>query len=1016
MYCLTGFSQSSPSFSAPRARHYFFNHFTTTSGLVSYQTNTAVQDEDGYIWIGTNDGLQRFDGVRFKTFRHHENDPSTLPSDLIFQLLIDKEKNLWVLTTDGKAGIFNTRTFTFSAVTIRIDDEAFFLSNAPYKRLITDEFGNIFLLVPGSEVVTYNKTSQTFSFGNNFPGLKKNVTIRAFAQQPGTHKYWIYCDEWGLAVYNHTSGKWSSAGNNSEKEKAVQQLQDAGNISNLYFDKKGRLWVISTIDDTPSVSCYDMHQQQTVISKYHFDKRSLGFHQINHFFEQRDSTLWIIGQQIFSRYLEKEKQFEQVYNGYEEEHGIDYITITCLMEDRENGMWTCTANNGIFRYNTSKDFFSNIKYVSHTTNLQGAGAPVSFMEDRDSTVLVGIRDDGFYRFDKNLEQLPLNIKGIADKNTTVIWDMFASPDSNTIWMAAQHGLYKYDHNKKSASYFQPAILSNKTVRHVVEDKKGRLWVGTQEAGVFKWDPEKGKINFENGLSSFKSIPPVKINRIINDKRGYIWVATNGEGVYMIDLATDSIHRHFHSMATGSMKLPEKSALSVLDYNDSLVIIGSNNRLVVHNRFQNKTYLLGGSLSGYISSIEKDDNGHLWVSTATSLYRVTVSNRVFVQFTRNDGLGNDYFLLGASHVLPDKRMLFGVYGMMIAFLPSAINTNPMVPDLQITGFMVKDKSLRIDSVLKQKIIVLKPQENSLVIDLSVLSYNAGYLLRYQLEGLDKDWKTVDQNYQLVYSYLPPGKYTLRVKTIDADGIAGEKTLQLSIRINSPFWKTWWFYSALLLLLFLFLFWLDKQRMKRRNAIQRMRSNIAANLHSEVNTALNKINILSEMANLKADNNPEKSKEFIGQIHIKSEDMIIAMDDMLWSIDPANDSMLKTIERLTEFIDTVNNGQNADVEMVVDKTVEKLKLDMQLRHETLLLLKNYIQSQIQHGCRNIKMHIHYEKSNLIYSSEFNIEFCNIKQLKNFFSSKEMAKKLKAIHAKLNIDVNKSNMLVVVKFPVE
>ncbi len=1014
LYGQTGFMQSSNAVHPPSPRHYFFTHFTTATGLVSFQINSTVQDEDGYIWIGTNDGLQRFDGVRFKTFRHSDNDSTTLPSNLIWQLLIDREKNLWILTIDGKAGIFNTKTFRFTPVKIKVKNEVFFLSNAPFKRLITDEFGNIFLLVPGSELVTYNKSTHTFDPHNNFQGFPQQAKINAFTQEPGTHKYWMSVAGQGLTIYNSVSHQTTSDGNNTENEHATVQSVDNRNITNIYFDKQGRLWIINNIADTPSVSCYDIHKQQTILSNYHFDRRILGFHEIRNFFQQKDSTIWIIGQKIFARYLEKEKQFEQVYNGYEEEHGIDYITMTTLMEDREHSIWASTANNGIFRYNPSKDFFSNIRYISHTTNLEGVSAPVSFMPDKDGSLLVGTREDGFYRFDKNFKQVPLHIKGIADKNTTVIWNMYASADSNTMWMATQHGIYRYDQNKKQAFYFSPAVLSNKTVKRITEDKMGNLWLGTQEAGVFKWNREKGKDTFEEGLSAFENISPVRINRIITDKKGYVWVATNGDGAYMIDPANDSICRHFYLHGSGEMKISEQSVLSVLEYNDSLMVIGTSSRLMVYNRLRQKTYPLGNALSGFFASVEKDDSGHLWVSTTTSIYRVTVSNRVFLQMNRNDGLINDYFLAGASYVLSDKRMLFGVYGAIICFLPSSVNTAPMYPDLKITGFMLKDKSLRVDSLLRQKVIVLPPEDNSITIDLSVLSYNSGYLLKYKLENLDKTWKVVDQNYQLVYSYLPPGKYTLHVETVDAEGKTGEKSLQLSIRIYPPYWKTWWFYGLLLLLALLLLFWLDLQRNKRRDAIQMMRSNIAGNLHREVNTALNNINILSEMAKLKADTSPEKSKEFIRQINVKSEQMIIAMDDMLWSIDPVNDGMQKNVERLREYIDLLNTRHSAGIELLVDKSIEKLKLDMQLRHEALLLFKESIHAQVQSGASSIKVHITLEKSHIVYSTQFNPENCDMKQLNHFFYSKENEKRVKAIHAKFSVDKNKSNMMVMLKMP--
>ncbi len=1016
LWYLALFSQSPKAAEEPQL-HYFFSRYTTKSGLVSYQINTTVQDHDGYIWIGTNEGLQRFDGIRFKTFRHDKNDSLSLPSNLIWQLLVDKENNLWILTIDGKAGRFDTKTFHFHPVAISVgeDVKTLSLTRPSLKRFIIDEYGNIFLLLPGRDFLTFNKATNRFDAVNNFPGLRRNLKIRGFAQQPGTHRYWFCGDETGLAVYDKATSKISTAANNLVNEPALREFRDSTRYSNVYIDKRGRLWVIGTSGETPFVSCYDLLRQQLLLNKYQFDRKTLGFHDIRDFIEQKDGTLWIIGVNVFAKFNEKEKRFDRVYNGYEEEHGIDFITISCLMEDRENSMWVSTANNGVFRFNPSKDFFSNIQYISHITGRRGSGGPVSFMSDHDGSILVGIRDDGLYRFSKDLQQIPLNIAGIPEKNNIVIWDMLESADSNYIWMAAAHGIYRYDIRSRSAKFFSAPALQATIVKQLSADKNGVLWMGTNESGVFKWNPKAGKENFGNGLTPMTKIPSVRINALGTDKEGLLWVGTNNEGAYVIDPITDEIRLHLHAGATNALKLPEASAFSFLEYNDSLMMIGTNTHVVSYNRQQKKVSVIGNELSGFIAAMERDDDGHVWISTTTSMYRLTLNTGVLLQLNRDDGLYNDYFLVGSSFELPDKRMVFGVYGALIAFLPAAINASPAVPDLKITGFTVNDVSLRVDSLLQQKQIVLSHNRNSMTIDLSVLSYNSGYLLKYKLDGLDKEWRKIDRDYQLVYSYLPPGTYTLHVETVDAEGRTGAKTLQLEIRINPPFYKTWWFYGSLLLLFLLLLVLLDRQRMRRFDAIQKIRSNIAENLHREIKIALNNINILSEMAKLKADNSPEKSKEFISQINAKSEHMIIVMDDMLWSIDPANDNMRKTVERLKEFIEALGHRHRALIELTVDSHVESLRLDMQHRHETLSLIKENIQTLVQCGAARIAVHITYEKSQLVYSSQSNPDDCDQQQLKSFLHSKDMEKRLRAIHAKVNLDVNKSNMLVTMKIPV-
>jgi signal transduction histidine kinase len=158
------------------------------------------------------------------------------------------------------------------------------------------------------------------------------------------------------------------------------------------------------------------------------------------------------------------------------------------------------------------------------------------------------------------------------------------------------------------------------------------------------------------------------------------------------------------------------------------------------------------------------------------------------------------------------------------------------------------------------------------------------------------------------------------------------------VEAPFWKTWWFYGMIILAMIGIFLWIDRERMRRIRELQKVRAEIAGNLHQEINTTLNNINILSEMAKMKADRDIVRSKEYIEQISEKSHNMIIAMDDILWSIDPENDAMDETIMRLQEFISSLQSRYQCIVNLKIEDDVHQLKLDMKLRHEFFILLKS------------------------------------------------------------------------------
>ena len=1000
----------------PEPKRYNFTHYTIESGLLSYQVNCTVQDDEGFIWIGTNEGLQRYDGIRFKNFGQVENDSSSLLSKAILQILIDKNRNFWILTLDGRVGVFDTQSFTLNEASVEVKTGLVLSSLTVPKKLITDDDGTVFLLVPGEELLTYNIDKNQFSAAHNFFEPKPEWRIVDFIPQKGTKKYWMCLSDYGLAVYDLSMGHLSYNGNNTGQEILIEHFKTATNPNKLFFDGRDRAWLVNIDDGLHYLYCYDLNKQETILNNYGFLEQVPRYHEIHHFLEQKDGSIWISGINIFAKYLEKEKQFQQVFNGYVDDRSIEFIVITSINEGREHNIWVTTGNNGIFRFNPSEEFFTNIGYTSKLVGKLGTGAPITFMHDLDGSILVGVWNDHLYRYDHDLKPLPLGIKGFKANEINTIVRMCQSRKDKIIWMAVKNGIYKYDQQKRQVQFYQLPMLRSR-ICEIEEDKEGNLWLGLQDHGVYKWDAKKGEIDFEQGISHFLPTPETRINKIIIDNKGLVWVGTHTKGLYVIDPKTDSVVHHFHDKATNGLKLSDQMVSTILDYNDSLVVIGTSTNLLLYNKVQQKLSVLGHDkdLPGFIKSMEKDSAGYLWVSSTGGLSRVNVRNRIFVKFNRKDGIRNDFFVISASHLLPDGRMIFGASESMVVFNPNTIKINTSYPVVNITDFRVTNRSLSVDSLLRLQSIELTHNQNSISIDLSTMSYNTPYGIKYKLEGLDNEWKTADLSKQLIYPYLPPGSYQFQANSINAEGEEGTNPLMLNITVGTPFWKTRWFYGLLALAIGFIFFWFDKIRMQRKEVVHKMRSNIATSLHGEVNMALNQINILSEMAKIKAKTDPQKSTEFIDQIHAKSHNMIISMDDMLWSISPDNDSMGKTVDRMREYIDALNNRHNSRIEILVDSRVKSLQLDMKFRHEAFLLFKDSILGLVNACASKCKIHLTLEKSNLIYTMLFNSKCCDIQQLNNLKYRQELVKRAEATSTAINLQVLGNNSILELKIPI-
>jgi signal transduction histidine kinase len=260
----------------------------------------------------------------------------------------------------------------------------------------------------------------------------------------------------------------------------------------------------------------------------------------------------------------------------------------------------------------------------------------------------------------------------------------------------------------------------------------------------------------------------------------------------------------------------------------------------------------------------------------------------------------------------------------------------------------------------------------------------------------------------YNYLPPGEYKLMFSCDAERGEPGPIT-SIIIDIAPPFYQTWWFYILVTLGAGIIVFLLDRERMSRKEAIVKMRSGIAGKLHDDVSMALSNIHVLSEMAKFKADKDATKAIEFIEQIHTRSGNMMQAMDDMLWSISPENDSMDKMITRMRECIDNINNREGTHFDLDVDDRVSHIKFDMEQRMQVFLLFRqilNELKTAGIHVC-NVKMTV--EKDELVYHLESRNNNFNKEQMDNSLNGYELSKRLKGINAALDVKTRETGTTI-------
>jgi len=581
------------------------------------------------------------------------------------------------------------------------------------------------------------------------------------------------------------------------------------------------------------------------------------------------------------------------------------------------------------------------------------------------------------------------------------------------------GLVIYDPRANRTDFLDNKIFEKSTIRQITEDHQGNLWFGLQRGTVIKWDIKNSGKDIRKGYTVIKEKDYAFTNKLFTDDDGFIWQASNSRGIFKFDPITNKQVAHFTKNDSTNDGLWSGLAYDIYRYNDSMLLIADGALDILNTKTNKITHISteNGLPSNTVYSIERDGRGALWLGMANQLCRFNLEKKIFSIYDRRDGIGYDLFNPAQVYKMKNGTLIYTTDHNFIEFDPSRIEDELAPPDPVITDFKLANRPLLVDSLTRLDKINLDHDNTSILIQFNSLNYLRQNKIHYHyiLEGLDKNWQQTNDFNQAVYNYLSPGKYIFKVRAENSDGIASNKITTLHINVTPPFWRTWWFLAILILIVIGILFLIDQERIKKLKALQRVRAQIARDLHHDVNTTLNDISLLSEMAKIKADKDVVRSKEYIEQITDKSRRMIDAMDDMLWSINPENDSMEKTILRMKECAEGLQNTHSTNIQMEVDERVNSLKLDMKARHEFFFIFKEALRNIAEHANGSVSViNVDLSGGKLLLKIR-NSEVCN-SGIETEHGKKEMQQRAAVINAELDIQSDNKGTSIILLVPVK
>ena len=785
----------------------FFTHVSFGGGPSHARISAIVQDNQGFLWFGTQDGLRRYDGYRTRVFRHDSANPNTLSGDFIFDLFKDHAGNIWIASNEYLDS-YDPASETFT----HYPNASF---GAQVQQINEDRSGIIWLAT-NAGLVRLNPATRAATRYQHIPGdvtaLASNELSSTFEEKDGT--FWAATAE-SLDVFDRSAGRVTRhilLGGRFP-------LQVAGPIR-LHEDHAGVLWL--TLPGGSGLAVVD-RRAGTVIRYFSADTKSENsiYSGVRTLLEDADGTLWLGTQSRGLLKLDKERRsLVQYRNDPADPASLSADRVDALFEDPEGNIWVGTTGGGANRFSRRPLPFQRYRFERAGPEGQNLNTIWTVFEDKAGFLWISTFAD-LRRIDRKTgSSKSWHIAGGPGYTAFTIVTSIAEDLAGHMWFGTYGGgLRRYDERTGRFTAFrhnaaQSGSLPNDFVPAVTASRDGTVWVATG-AGVAAFDQKSGRFRTYRVDAETKTSYRVMAEAL----DGAIWLGTYESGVRRLDPSTGQFTFYPHDPGKAS-SLSNNLVNALLPDRSGALWVGTSSGL---NRFDPKTLTFvayterDGLSNDNVNGILEDETGSLWLSTNNGISRFDPRSKIFTNYTTADGLPTDEFFYGAvsSFRSREGEMYFSSRTALATCLPSRIVDNPYVPPVVLTDFQLFGKPVAIGgkSILKQPISVTKSltltyKQNVFGFEFSALSYAnpQGNRYRYRLEGLEEQWNETDSSRRFVtYTTLAPGHYVFRVQGRTTQGPWSEPGLALRINVLPPLWLQPWF-AAICVALILILLWL------------------------------------------------------------------------------------------------------------------------------------------------------------------------------------------------------------------
>lgn len=776
-----------------------FENLSVEHGLSQNAAQVILQDSQGYLWVGTENGLNRYDGIEFKHYVSDRTNRQALSNDYISGLSEDSAGNLWVATDGGGLARWDRATDGFVRYTHQPDNPNS-ISSDKIRTVLAEGDGVVWvgtrshgldrLDVASGEVThfRYEESNPKSISGNEIFALLRD---RAGGLWVGT--------ETGLNKFDAESGTFKRYRHDPQDPTSLSDDR----IRAVFEDYAGMIWVGTY---SGGISRLDASGKFTRFTHSPDDPHSVAGNLVTAIFEDSDERTWVgttAGLDLFDRATGR---FHHYTGDPTDPASLSDDYVIAIYQDMGGVLWVGTKTGGLNKWNPRSWQFGHRTSSSYADGERSAGV-TSFAVDGNKTLWIGTFGFGLTAMDRssgNVSRFRRADGGISDDRV-----MALHLDGTTLWVGTMTGgLNALDTETGEVTTYRhepdnPFSLNANGIMALFGDSHGNLWVGTFGGGAARFDQQNGVFHrFGHEPDRPASLGSDRATSFAEDSTGAIWIGTDGGGLNLLDRATGSFFRFRHNpQFAGGVSSDTIYSLHV-DRTGTLWVgtRGGLDRLIgssrVPERISFKRYSQSDGLpNDVIYGIQSDRQGNLWLSTNNGLSRFNPETGDIKNFNRSHGLQDDEFHFGAHYASRTGELFFGGRNGFNAFDPSHLTGNTNPPEVVLTNVAKFNKSVALPTPYNLlKAIDLGYKDDVVTFEFAALDYTAPQhnQYAYKLEGFDSDWSNVGGVHRVTYTNLSKGDYRFLVRAANSDGIWNDEGLALDLSVAPAPWETWWAY--------------------------------------------------------------------------------------------------------------------------------------------------------------------------------------------------------------------------------